>query len=223
MAYGVKSHKFCCCLPVRFGVFILSSLQLFSSGAVAAGSYYVIITGRYDVEKYKIVAIVTAVIMTLLFLASLLGFIGSILRRLNLVRVFSSTLNWLLGINIIAGIASIVLLFISDKQKIIDSCINGSTDQDVINFCNHVDRYKWTMLGFIVFNWAVQLYECIIVSRYVLQLQEEKEEQWRLSSMKTYTEVPRRDSSEAFMHPSVSYPYADKQHSYGNNTAYYAA
>ena len=56
---------------------------------------------------------------------------------------------------------------------------------------------------------------CIIVAKYVVQLQEEKEEKWRLSSMKTYSQVAGRDSTDAF-HPPTSYPYTEKAHSYGN-------
>ncbi|KAL5531924.1 hypothetical protein ACEPAF_5487 [Sanghuangporus sanghuang] len=219
MAYGVKSHKFCCCLPVRLGVFVLSFFELIITGAFAGISYYSIAQGRFDEQKYKIATIVTAAVMTLLFIVSLLGLIGCVLRRLPLVRIFSRTLNWLLAINIIAGIATTVLLFIANKQEVIDACKDGSTDQNVIDTCNHYNTHRYVIIALIVLGWAVQFYECVIVARYVIQLQEEKEEMWRLSAMKTYMQVPRRDSTDAFISPPVTYPYADKEHSFGSHRA----
>ncbi|KAL5521330.1 hypothetical protein ACEPAG_9254 [Sanghuangporus baumii] len=219
MAYGVKSHKFCCCLPVRLGVFVLSFCELITTGAFAGISYYSIAQGRFDEQKFKIATVVMAAIMTLLFIVSLFGFVGCVLRRLPLVRIFSRTLNWLLGINVIAGIATIVLLFIVNKQEVINTCMDGSTDQNVLDTCNHYDTYRYVMIALIVLGWVVQFYECVIVARYVIQLQEEKEEMWRLSAMKTYMQVPRRDSTDAFISPPVTYPYADKEHSFGYHHA----
>lgn len=62
---------------------------------------------------------------------------------------------------------------------------------------------------------ALSLDEIFIVSSYVTQLQEEKEEKWRLSSMKNYTRVAGRDSIDAFTVPEVHYPFADQDHSHG--------
>lgn len=31
----VRSRKFCCCLPVRFGVFVMALLGIFGGGAVS--------------------------------------------------------------------------------------------------------------------------------------------------------------------------------------------
>lgn len=57
---------------------------------------------------------------------------------------------------------------------------------------------------------------CIIVARYVNQLQDEKEEHWRLSSLKSYAQVPGRGSVDAFVVPEVHYPFADNDHSHGS-------
>ena len=42
MVYGVHSKKFCCCLPVRFGVFVLALAQTVSSGFLAGITYWAI-------------------------------------------------------------------------------------------------------------------------------------------------------------------------------------
>ena len=90
--------------------------------------------------------------------------IGSILRRLPLVRIFSRTLNWLFAVNVISGIATIILLFVANKQEVIDACINGSTDQHVIDVCNDYDTYRYVMIVLIVFGWT--LHFCKLVYRH---------------------------------------------------------
>ncbi|THH04305.1 hypothetical protein EW145_g5622 [Phellinidium pouzarii] len=201
MAYGVRSHKFLCCLPVRLGVFVLSFIQLLVSGFVAAICYYTLFQRKVTFERRAyIVLIIFAVVMSILAISSVLGFFGSMFRRYRPVAIYSSMLNWMLG----------------SKDKIMQTCINGSTDQSVINACNHIDAFRFGWIGGVVLSWIIQLYECIIVARYVIQLQEEKEESWRLSSMKSYAQIPNRTSTEALNYPSVSYPYADKENSYGN-------
>ena len=138
----------------------------------------------------------------------------------------------------------VVMLFVKPKSELIDTCINDSTNQDVIDACQHITTYRWVTVGLIVFDWIVglctwfssfhtitpvftfpRLGQCWIVSSYVSQLQEEKEAGWRRSAMKTwdeYEQVPRRDSSDAFHHPSTEYPYSfgEKNHSYGRESAY---
>jgi hypothetical protein len=36
----VRSHTFCCCIPVRFGVFILSTLFSLGGGIIAVSGWY---------------------------------------------------------------------------------------------------------------------------------------------------------------------------------------
>ncbi|PAV24158.1 hypothetical protein PNOK_0122600 [Pyrrhoderma noxium] len=213
----VRSQKFFCCLPVRLGVFLLSFVECAWSGIIAALMYYILFSGRYSLpSNVHTAAIIIAVLSTLFSVISLLGFIGSLFRRKGLVKIFSTTLNWLFGITVIADIAGLVLLFITSKDKINSFCEDlANGNQDTLNNCEDLPSRRWYILGSVIINWIIQLYLCIIVAKYVVQLQEEKEEKWRLSSMKTYTQVAGRDSTDAF-HPPTSYPYTEKAHSYGN-------
>ena len=36
----VRSRKFCCCLPVRFGVFVMSILGIIAGGVIGAIGWY---------------------------------------------------------------------------------------------------------------------------------------------------------------------------------------
>lgn len=61
--------------------------------------------------------------------------------------------------------------------------------------------------------------ECIIVSRYVVQLREEDDEKWRMKSLKSgaYSNVPARASMEGLTQPTTQYPYSDASNSFGGN------
>ncbi|KAI5118273.1 hypothetical protein M0805_006015 [Coniferiporia weirii] len=213
MSYVVSSQKFLGCLPVRMGVVILSFIQFVAADVMSSFSFYAITQNKVSLDKTAHAAfIIFAVLMTIMAVISLQGFIGSTSRDESLVRVYKGVLTPLLALNVTLGIVGIVLLFTQSKSKFISTCINGSTDQDVINKCNFVNTCRFVVTGFTAALWVIQAYQCIIVRRYVV---EEKEEHWRLSSMKTSTQVAGRGSAEALNYPGATYPYAGKDHSHG--------
>ncbi|KLO13638.1 hypothetical protein SCHPADRAFT_903970 [Schizopora paradoxa] len=222
MAYGVTSQKFLCCFPVRIGVFLLSLLELVSAAAVAGLLWFGIVSKQINVAgREKIAVIVVAVIMSIVAIVCLCGFIGSVIRSRRLVSIYSTALNWLLGLSVLSGIAYIVLMFTMSKSKFIDTCINGSTDQNIKDECQHVNEIRFIAVGWLVFNWIIHLYMCIIVNRYVRQLEEEDSEKYRLKSMHSnavYQRTSNRDSMEALTYPRNSqYPYSDGKHSFGSH------
>ncbi|KAL5512591.1 hypothetical protein ACEPAG_3244 [Sanghuangporus baumii] len=109
----------------------------------------------------------------------------------------------MLEVYIVVGIVHTIMVFTKDKQEFINDCIDGRTDQKVIDACHHVTTLRLVLVGFIVFVWLLVLYECIIVAHYVLQLEEEKGEKHRLKVLSTgmymYDTIPAgRESTEAF-------------------------
>ena len=126
MAYGVHSRKFCCCLPVRFGVFVLSLVQCVSSAFLAGVMFWALnqkrecflentfrspgadsVTEEKLETNYKIIATIVGAISAVLAIVCLLGFIGSISRRQNLVRIYSMALNYMIALSIGSGIIAI--------------------------------------------------------------------------------------------------------------------
>jgi len=221
MAFGVRSHKFFCCLPVRLGVFVLSLVQFLTAGVIALLMWVVLVGNKTNLSAtQKNSAVIVGLIMTVMSLVSFFGFIGAIFRKRKLVNAFSSTLNWLLGFSIGTGIVWIVTLFFDSKTKFIDSCVDGSTDQDVINTCHNVNEVRFVLLGGLIVTWMVHFYMCIIVAEYVVQLQEEENARFggvrplQSGGLHKYEES-RRDSQELLTQPPVgAYPYSDAAHSY---------
>jgi len=222
MAYGVASQKFLCCFPVRIGVFLLSFFEFLSAGAVAGLLWFGIVSKQINVAgKEKIAAIVVAIVMSILFIVCLCGFLGSVIRSRRLVSIYSKALKWLLAFSIGAGIGYIILMFTMSKSKFIEICENGSSDQSIKDECQNVNQIRYIAIGWIVFNWIIHLYMCIIVSRYVRQLEEEDSEKYRLKSMNSnavYQRAANRDSMEHLVYPrTAQYPYADGKHSFGSH------
>ncbi|KAH8115422.1 hypothetical protein DFH11DRAFT_1507601 [Phellopilus nigrolimitatus] len=215
MAYGVKSHKFLCCLPVRLGVFVLSFAQFALSGALSALCYFLLFQNKGALaQQPKIATSILAALMSLIALASFLGFIGSLFRRYHLVKIYSRTLNWLLALSVLLGAAALVLLFLQSRATLVAAC-RANVPTDDAAMCSHINAYRFALVGCVAASWILQLYGCVIVARYAIQLQEEREERWRLSAMKTYTQVPGAESTDAFAHPDGVYGYADKERPYG--------
>jgi len=224
MAYGVRSHKFLCCLPVRLGVFILALCMFLLSGLLAAILWFGLAADKITLDTRQKIAIgIVAATMTVAAIISLFGFIGTIMRKHSFVSAYSSSLNWLLGVSLVVGIFYIVDLFRLPKQTFINDCINGSTDQNTINTCQHVSEVRFVAMGIIIVSWLLQLYECIIVASYVIQLQEEDSEKFRLRSLQSqsaykYEQTQGRASAEYLTQPEHGpYPYADAQNSFGRN------
>ncbi|KAF8653314.1 hypothetical protein AX16_004014 [Volvariella volvacea WC 439] len=210
---------FLCCLPLRLGVFIIGLLQFAISG-VAAGlmwyAYYLNRQDNYWSKKLEISVIVYASIYTLIALVSFFGWLGSIIRKHGFVRAFSVILQFALGFQIGATIYFLVLFF-SDKEGYVERCINGSTNEDVIEFCEeylHVHPAAVVIASLIPI--FIQAYAVYVVSAYAKKLANEKTGK-RSFAHTSYQPVGK--DKEAESHPlnePTSYPYSDQAHSFGS-------
>jgi len=186
-------------------------------GVLAAGLWWVIVNkdrSRALTQPQKITSIILAVDTTIFAIGSLLGFLGTVIKQRTFIRLYRVVLCYHLGLSIGLGVLAIIFLF-RNNQKIIDTCINGSTDPYVIKVC-HNAKFKWFAIGFLVILWVLQLYCIIIVGRYDEQLGDERNEKrasaMPLSSSYNYQPAASREHLAA----PAGYPYKDANHSYGN-------
>jgi hypothetical protein len=88
---SVRSHKFCCCIPVRFGVFILSTLCLVGGSIVAVVGWHAVTQkGTYSLvllhhvliilleqsnlsKRQEISLVITSISYTVLAIVSIFG------------------------------------------------------------------------------------------------------------------------------------------------------
>lgn len=199
MTLTVQSRHFCFCIPVRFGVFVLSFWSLIASGLVATVFWLVLSKGSQNGVKLasnlKVGIIIAGVLYTLFTLISLAGLVGALVRSRALVRTFSIFLWFQLFASLAYSIAITVAMFDKSLQNhLVAECIkqsNGTistvtqavnattqatqTADQIRKSCQSVftPNNGWLIFGFFVF-FLLTLYSCIIVRRYGKQLTDEQ-------------------------------------------------
>ncbi|KAG8710752.1 hypothetical protein FRC08_016762 [Ceratobasidium sp. 394] len=219
------TRHFCCCLPVRLGVFVLSLGSIIGSGAYAAVIWYAVYmskTGSHArLDKPQEVAFVVAgSIYTFLFFLSILGFIGAITRKRSLVSAYAQALWYMVGFQLASGAFFIYTLYRQNDENI-QKCIDevkaegtGLTDKQIASACQ-VATKAWKIGYIIVFavTLLVHGYCALIVSRYVEQLSNEQ----------SYRHT-HKSTSAAFTTPSAGatyYPHHPLGQSTDNLTAHH--
>jgi len=191
------SKHFCCCIPVRFGVFILSLLTLLGSAGTAFVIWWLLANGPQHGLTFeggvKTGIIIAGAVYTVFALFGLFGFIGAIIRNRGLVKTYSFFLWIQLLLTLAMGVFFGVALFKdSFRSTLIDTCIQrltqlqdstlpvGSsahqTPQQIQDGCSSI--FNRSRVGFIVslsVSFLINLYCCIVVHRYGAQLTAEQQ------------------------------------------------
>jgi len=216
MSGHVRTQKFFCCLPVRLGVFILSLLCMVGGSFVAAmGWIRVASFAEHPVSKTEEIAIwIHSVMFSLLGLLAVMGFLGCLIKSRGMVSSFAFALAIHLGFSVASGIFTIYMVFKQNDQETITKCINGSTDDSVIESCkNGVGLMKGLMIAIYIITWLIQLYAYFVVERYVDQLDDEED-------AKHTVVVPRSMVAETAPATTYngfgsSYPFASPRNAHG--------
>ncbi|TCD63304.1 hypothetical protein EIP91_005685 [Steccherinum ochraceum] len=126
----VASRKFCCCLPVRFGVFCMAFLGLAAGGALGGLGWYEIhryAIGEVAFDKREIVALYfVSIAFSVLALISLIGLIGGTfkVRGLVITYAYSVTVNTLILIGV--GVFFVWTLFHRDHSDMVNTCADDA-------------------------------------------------------------------------------------------------
>ncbi|KAL0958904.1 hypothetical protein HGRIS_014222 [Hohenbuehelia grisea] len=225
----VRTRKFCCCLPVRFGVFFLTLLGTFGGGLLTILEILTLVTEKkipLD-STQRVSAEISVVIWGLLTAISLLGFVGACTKNRLLISLFSGMLIFQLVLSIATGIFAIVVLFRDNAQVIIDQCLQDERDKGNTSISESDCRtglalIKGLTVGLYVLIWLLSLYAIIIVNNYVKQLEDEDDVR-----MANAGEAKTPDATlpvvvattyNSYNTPSSNagqYPFADKTQSFG--------
>ncbi|QRV95159.1 tetraspanin family protein [Ceratobasidium sp. AG-Ba] len=240
------TRHFCCCLPVRLGVFVLSLLSLVGGGIYAAAVWYAYYHSTKDdtlslTTSQKIAFIVTGVVYSIGAIAALFGFIGAIGRKRGLVATYSTFMWFHLAAQVAIGAFFIYAIF-QNSDELVNQCkqsvnqvnnANQATNSNNVNV-NPDDACrvftKWGRVGAIislVIILLIELYCCFIVSRYVAQLTDEQS--FRAVNRSSHLEANTGRKSGYYPHEPINagtellskeghheYPYAQNQHSFGH-------
>jgi len=229
----VRSHKFCCCLPVRLGVFVMSLGSILLAGFIAIcgwvavshlKSHELILTNTQRTQLF-----IQAGISTFFTLAAILGFIGCLTRKRALVSAYSSASITLLGASVVSGAIFLWSLYHQSEQDAIDQCIKNSSSnsQEITKeVCEKGTKIlagatKGIITAIFVIFWLITLYGCVIISSYVSQLEEEEQAKEMINAPPpTFVAPPQPAYAPTYafnpMGPGQSqYAFTSSQNAYG--------
>ncbi|KAH9991997.1 hypothetical protein BJV74DRAFT_835667 [Russula compacta] len=174
----VRSHKFCCCIPVRLGVFVMSTVGLLGATIVAAvGWHSVVDREQLHLSKNQDVSLVlTSISYSILAIVSLFGLIGTIIKRRSFISSYGTVLYWHLGFNLVSGVILIFTLFHKVGDNDVNTCVaNDSDDSNRQEDCQNAFKVvRGLIIAVYIIFWLLELWGCVIVGKYVEQLQEEE-------------------------------------------------
>jgi len=215
----IKSKKFCFCLPVRLGVFVVSLLTMLAGSVIGVIGWMQVAGFRqHPVEVTdEIAAYIHASIFSLLGLLSIFGFVGSLAKQRGLVIAYSIGLAIHLGLSIASGVFTIYSIFRPNPATSVDECIKQAAPppellEETKNICNTgMAVAKGVIVAIYVISWLLQLYAYFVVERYADQLEEE--EMAKLAAIMpqqphhpmAYVGYPHRFSYDAYSNHRRSY------------------
>lgn len=220
---------FCCCIPVRVAVFVTSLFAFLFSGAVAGIAFFLLADSEKQntaashlSSEQKTACGVVGGIYTVIALASLFGFIGSIIRKRGFVRLYSTMTFVILFVQCAASGYFIYSLFRHTN------CTVKETDGDTVNCTQLSTGVKVGVVCVLLVQLFIQAYIVAIIRRYVTQLEDEQtyrgtagyaDHAFKLNPTTTYQPV---DQGQGLLQPQNTYPYADPHHSFGDGSHHHA-
>jgi hypothetical protein len=175
MSYRVRSHKFCCCIPVRFGTCISACLGIALGGLVVIAAALQFDTVGLD----KLALGIQIGGYSLLALLSLFGLIGALIRNKGMVKAYWVGLICHLLFSLSSGAYFIYTLFKSSDDQV-QQCLDAAKDDSTVTevVCKGaLAVLKGVSIGVLVIVLLLELWGCFIVRSYIWQLREEDDQE----------------------------------------------
>jgi len=218
--------KFLCCLPLRFGVLVISFVQFILTVISAAFAWWFLwYADRHDLaqlnRQIKIALIVYGSIYSAAALLSFVGFLGACFKKLGAIRTYLVILYVTLGSQI--GVAIYALWTYYRARNISGpTCILRSDSLNVaVDLCEEYRKIpEWAIIVAVIVPIVVEAYACYVVESYRIRLADQiRDKEFvdiKSSFTPIYAPVPHTEESQPLTHPTVPYPYTDQTHSFGH-------
>ncbi|KII92578.1 hypothetical protein PLICRDRAFT_37348 [Plicaturopsis crispa FD-325 SS-3] len=172
--FFIGGRTFCCCLPVRLGVVLMSLFTILLAGAGSILFWFE--TGDSNLtEQYRAIFILAGVVESLLFLVSILGFAGAIARKQLFVHIYAIFLYFHLLVNV--GVLGYVAWMINHAahNDILAACQKGVKDAGAQDQCSDlIQIVQGVFAGVAGLSILIELYGAFIATRYFRLLRNEK-------------------------------------------------
>ncbi|KAJ7188159.1 hypothetical protein C8R46DRAFT_1053845 [Mycena filopes] len=166
---------FCCCLRVRLGVIIMTVLGMLFAGLLSILLWFEVATTTDMSSQERAIFIIAGLVETLLFVASVLGFVGAVVRKQLFVQIYAYFIYVHFILNL--GVAIYLLYFLvhvasSDQVKACQLAVHNTAAQNQCTGLLKVGLGVYGAIASVVL--LTEMYGAIIVARYVNQVQREK-------------------------------------------------
>ncbi|KAJ8503130.1 hypothetical protein ONZ45_g11122 [Pleurotus djamor] len=171
--FGGKT--FCCCIPVRIGVLIMSFLGMLLAGILSILLWFQVASTPDMTSGEKAAFVCAALVETLLFVACILGFSGVIVRKQAFVQIYAYFTYFHFVLNI--GVAAWLFWVVSHgtENAATKACQQTIQNPGAQDQCIGLLKVaKGVYIGVALAVLLIELYGAIIVARYVNQIQGEK-------------------------------------------------
>ncbi|KAF8210350.1 hypothetical protein K438DRAFT_1570905, partial [Mycena galopus ATCC 62051] len=124
--------SFCCCLRVRLGVIIMSVLGMLFAGLLAILLWFELATATGMSSDERAMFIVGGLVETLLFVASILGLVGAIVRKQAFVQIYAYFIyfHFILNLGVaIFLVVELVKVSTTDQAKLCELAIHNTGAQ----------------------------------------------------------------------------------------------
>jgi len=245
MSPYVRSRTFCCCLPVRFGVFALSLLAMVGGSFVAVMAFKQIHNLKeHPLPKGEVLALwIHGLMFIFLAFLAIFGFIGALTKSRSKIATFAIAVAIHLGFSVASGIFTIISVFRQGAEEQIKQCMAAGVETSTSAASDTaagaasgvteaacksgVSIMKAVMVIIYVITWGVQLYCYFVVERYADQLAEEEELEGRIVVMPPAQQVQQvaanavsqaqNQAAPAYSAFAPSYPFSAPGAAFGNN------
>jgi len=195
MYQQARTRTFCCCLPVRFGVFVLTVLGAITGTIIAAVGWIQVAKLKDQLaNSAKIALYINSGVYSLLAVLAVFGFIGACIRNRTMVSTFFSILVAHLVFSIFSGAFTLHNIFTVDGNAIVQGCQNGDASATLSNLgkstvgqaaflvsrglsydaCNSAyGVVKGISVATFIFIWLLEIWGCVITNNYISQLDDE--------------------------------------------------
>jgi len=191
-AAQVRTRTCCFCLPVRFGVFVVTILGLAGGILLSYVGWSQTVRLQGVLPKANEIALyIASALWTLLAVLSLFGFVGAIIRNRTMISIFFMILVGHLIFSIISGAFALYNIFNVAGPDALQQCLataaSSAPGPDVSTAADCQQGFniiRGVAVGVFILAWLLEIWACFIVNSYINQLTDEKEAvHWKSSDV----------------------------------------
>ncbi|KAF8554695.1 hypothetical protein OG21DRAFT_1030015 [Imleria badia] len=174
-AWLFQSSSFCCCIPVRAGFVLMSVLTFLLSGTISVIIWFEVSHSYQLSTKERVAFVLTGIVESFLFLASIIGFIGVVARKQLFVMTYTYFLYVHFVLNLIVGIYFLVTVRASNRQQLVNECAEVFVNTSMESSCSRLMSVStYVFIAIVAALLTFEFYGVLIATRYVYRLRMQK-------------------------------------------------